>query len=387
MTGNPDPLLFQQIKLRGACLRNRIVVSPMAQYSALKGMATDWHFNHFAKLAIGGAGLVFTEAVKVERRGLGTVGDLGLWSDEHIEPLGRIASTIKANGGTPGIQLNHAGRKAGTLRPWEGFGPLDRTTPLAGDEHWEVVGPSPLPHLDGWPVSQELTSSQVCDVIDAWAAAARRAARAGFEVLEIHGAHGYLVHQFLSEAANQRSDRYGGSLANRMRFALEIAEAIRAVWPHDRPLFFRISAVDALGWSLDDSVTLASELRSRGVDVMDCSSGGLGTGSPTASPRGLKLGFQVPYAARIRREAEIPTMAVGLIVSGRQAERILQQGEADLIAVGRELLLDPHWPVRAAMELMGDRAFELLPPQYGWWLERRMKSGLSDALNELQSVE
>ncbi|KAF0135386.1 MAG: NADH:flavin oxidoreductase, partial [Xanthobacteraceae bacterium] len=179
MTGSLEPLLFRQMRLRGACLRNRIVVSPMAQYSALKGMATDWHFNHFAKLAIGGAGLVFTEAVKVERRGLGTVGDLGLWSDGHVEPLARIASIVKANGGTPGIQLNHAGRKAGTLRPWEGFGPLDRTTPLSGEEHWEVVGPSPLPHLDGWPVPRELTSSQVSDVIDAWAAAARRAARAG----------------------------------------------------------------------------------------------------------------------------------------------------------------------------------------------------------------
>jgi len=375
------------MQLRGARLRNRIVVSPMAQYSAEEGKATDWHFAHFAKLAIGGAALVFTEAVKVERRGSGTVGDLGLWSDAHVAPLARIASVVKAHGGIPGIQLNHAGRKAGTFRPWEGFGPLDRTRPLQDQDHWEVVGPSAVPHLAEWPVPRALASSEVADVVDAWTAAARRAASAGFEVLEIHGAHGYLVHQFLSEAANRRTDRYGGDLANRMRFALEIAEAVRGAWPYDRPLFFRTSAVDALGWSLDDTVKLARELKGIGVDVVDCSSGGMGTGSPTASPRGLTLGYQVPYASRVRQDTGMATMAVGLIVSGRQAERILQRGEADLIAVGREMLLDPHWPVRAAMELTGNRAFELLPPQYGWWLERRMRSGFADALKDLQAVQ
>lgn len=390
MDSDRTPLLFQPLRLRDVALRNRIVLSPMAQYSADNGAATDWHFAHFAKFAIGGAGLVFTEAVKVERRGLGTVGDLGLWSEEHIEPLRRVASIVKGHGATPGIQLNHAGRKAGTFRPWEGFGPLDRRTPLPDRDrdHWEVIGPSAVPHLAGWPVPRELTLADIAEIVEAWAAGARRAATAGFEVLEIHGAHGYLVHQFLSEAANRRTDRYGGSLANRMRFALEVAEAVRGVWPDGRPLFFRSSAVDALGWTLEDTVRLARELKSRGVDLLDCSSGGMGTGSPTASPRALKLGFQVPYAERVRREAGIPTMAVGLIVSGRQAERILQQGEADLIAVGREMLFDPHWPVRAATELMEDRAFDLLPPQYGWWLDRRMKSGgLQTALRGLHGSQ
>lgn len=387
MSNPASPLLLEPMQLRGVHLRNRIVVSPMAQYSADEGKATDWHFAHFAKLAVGGAALVFTEAVKVERRGSGTVGDLGLWSDALVEPLARVASIVKANGGIPGIQLNHAGRKAGTFRPWEGFGPLDRTQPLQGQVHWEVVGPSAIQHLPDWPVPRALASSEVAGVVDAWTAAARRADRAGFEVLEIHGAHGYLVHQFLSEAANQRTDRYGGNLANRMRFALEIAEAIRAVWPLEKPLFFRTSAVDALGWSLDDTVKLAHELKRIGVDVIDCSSGGMGTGSPTASPRGLTLGYQVPYASRVRQETGMATMAVGLIVSGRQAERILQRGEADLIAVGREMLLDPHWPVRAAMDLVGERALGLLPPQYGWWLDRRMKSGVKAALQDLHRVE
>ncbi|QCK88889.1 NADH:flavin oxidoreductase/NADH oxidase [Phreatobacter aquaticus] len=368
-------------------LRNRIVLSPMAQYSADGGMATDWHFTHFAKFAVGGAGLVFTEAVKVERRGLGTIGDMGLWSDAHIAPLARIAAFVSAQGAKAGIQLNHAGRKAGTFRPWEGFGPLDRTQPLCGQDHWEVIGPSAIPHLEGWPVPRELGTSEIAEVIEAWASAARRALAAGFDVLEIHGAHGYLVHQFLSEAANKRIDRYGGHLANRMRFALEIAEAVRAVWPQDKPLFFRVSAVDSLGWSLEDTVKLARELKGRGVDVVDCSSGGLGTGSPTSSPHGLKLGYQVGYAEAVRREAEIATMAVGLIVSGRQAERILREGSADLVAVGREMLLNPQWPISAALDLMDDAAFDLMPPHYGWWLDKRMKSGLAHSLNGLKDVE
>jgi 2,4-dienoyl-CoA reductase-like NADH-dependent reductase (Old Yellow Enzyme family) len=368
-------------------LRNRIVLSPMAQYSAEHGMATDWHFTHFAKFAVGGVGLVFTEAVKVERRGLGTRGDMGLWSDAHIAPLARISAFVREQGAKAGIQLNHAGRKAGTFRPWEGFGPLDRSQPLLGEDHWEVVGPSAIQHLEGWPIPRELGTAEITEVVEAWASAARRAVAAGFDVLEIHGAHGYLVHQFLSEAANKRIDKYGGSLANRMRFALEITEAIRAVWPHDKPLFFRISAVDSLGWSLEDTVRLARELKARGVDVVDCSSGGLGTGSPTSSPQGLKLGYQVGYAEMVRREAEIATMAVGLIVSGRQAERILREGSADLVAVGREMLLDPHWPVSAALDLLGTAAFDLLPPQYGWWLGKRMQSGLARSLDGLKDVE
>ncbi len=369
------PMLFQPFRLRGLTLRNRVVVSPMAQYSAEDGAATDWHFAHFARFAVGGAGLVFSEAVKVERRGLGTVGDMGLWDDAQIAPLRRITDFLRRHGAASGIQLNHAGRKAGTARPWEGFGPLDRAVPIEGRAHWQVVGPSAISHAPGYPVPHALSTNEVVEQVNAWAQAARRAVAAGFDVLEIHGAHGYLVHQFLSPEANRREDRYGGSLANRMRFALEITEAVRAIWPADRPVFFRISAVDDRGWTMADSIVLARELKACGVDVIDCSSGGIAPGSPTASRTGLQLGYQVPYAAELRRESALASMAVGLIVGAAQAEAILQGGSADLVAIGREMLRDPFWAAHAAEELGADPGFALLPPQYGWWLERRRRSG------------
>lgn len=368
-------LLFSPLTLRGVTAPNRIVVSPMAQYCARDGMVTDYHFAHLAKFAMGGAGIVFTEAAKVERRGLGTVGDMGIWKDEHIAPLKRITSFVKEQGSIPAMQLNHAGRKAGTFKPWDGFGPLDRLVSVEGETHWQVIGPSAVEYLPGWPLPEEMSIDDIETVRDAFAASARRALAAGFEILEIHGAHGYLIHQFLSPASNKRTDAYGGSLANRMRFAIEIVEAVRTVWPADKPLFFRVSAVDEGGWTLEDTVVLARELQARGVDAMDCSASGISIRSPTASRIAPQLGFQVPYAERVRRDAQMPTVAVGLIVHARQAEQILAEGRADLIAVGREMLLDPFWPARAARELDADPEFKRLPVQYGWWLDRRRKTG------------
>lgn len=366
--------LFSPYAIRGVTLRNRIMVSPMAQYSAVDGAITDWHFAHFAKFAMGGAGLVFTEATKVERRGMGTVGDMGIWNDEHIGPLRRITSFLRQQGAVSGMQLNHAGRKAGTFRPWEGFGPIDRSAEVEGQKHWPVIGPSAVAHADGWPIPQEMTMGDVKDVVEAWGQAARRALEANFDILEIHGAHGYLIHQFLSPAANRRNDGYGGSFLNRIRFALEVTNEVRRFWPVEKPLFFRVSAQDDAGWDVDDTIALARELKAVGVDAIDCSSGGI-SGSPTASLITRQLGYQVQFAERVRREAGIASIAVGMIVRPKQAEAIIRDEQADLVAIGREMLYDPFWSVHAAKELGVDKDFSMMPPQYGWWLDRRAKSG------------
>jgi 2,4-dienoyl-CoA reductase-like NADH-dependent reductase (Old Yellow Enzyme family) len=365
------PKLFSPLQLRGLLTKNRIMVSPMVQYCAKDGFVNDWHFAHLAKMAMGGAGIVFMEATKVERRGMGTVGDAGIWKDDHLPLLRRITDFIHQQGALSGIQLNHSGRKAGVLRPWEGFGPLDRSIPVEGESHWDLIAPSPISAHPGWPVPQEMSIEDIKIVIDAFGQAARRAREAGFDIIEIHGAHGYLIHQFLSPAANTRLDSYGGSFENRIRFALEVVQSIRAHWPQDYPLFYRISAEDEAGWSLEDSVRLSRELVLMGVDLIDCSSGGIGLRSPTANSTTSQLGFQVPYAERIRRDAEVMTAAVGLIVSGKQAEKILHDEQADLIVIAREFLDDPNWPLHAARELGLSNEFNLLAPQYGWWLERR----------------
>jgi 2,4-dienoyl-CoA reductase-like NADH-dependent reductase (Old Yellow Enzyme family) len=373
--------LFSPLTLRGVTLKNRIMVSPMAQYAAIDGSATDWHFGHFAKFALGGAGLVFMEASKVERRGLGTVGDMGMWKDEHVPPLRRIVDFIHQQGAAAGIQFNHAGRKAGTYRPWEGYGTLDRSVPIEGQAHWEVVAPSPIRYMEGWPTPREMTEDDIAEVIDAFAQAARRADEAGFDVVEIHGAHGYLLHQFLSPASNQRSDRWGGSPQNRRRFVLEVTAAVRQRWPAHKPLFFRISSVDEAGWTLDDSVVLARELEALGVDAMDCSAGGLNVRSPTASgnaPR--KMGFQVPYAERLRRDTGMATVAVGLILEAAHAESIIANGQADLVALGREMLFNPFWAHHAAETLGVDPEYRLMAPVYQWWLDRRAKAGYERAV-------
>ncbi|MCL4182194.1 MAG: NADH:flavin oxidoreductase/NADH oxidase [Burkholderiaceae bacterium] len=370
------PLLFTPLELRGVTARNRVMVSPMVQYCAQDGFVGDWHFAHLARMAMGGAGIVFMEATKVEHRGMGSVGDAGIWSDEHVAPLRRITAFLREQGALSGIQLNHSGRKAGVMRPWEGFGPLDRTVPVEGRAHWEVIGPSPISAHEGWPVPREMSLADIQAVIAAWGHAARRACAAGFDIVEIHGAHGYLIHQFLSPAANRRADAYGGSFERRIRFAVEVCESVRAHWPQDRPLFFRISAQDEAGWSLDDSVALARVLKRAGVDLIDCSSGGIGLRSPTADAAARRLGFQVPFAARIRRDCALMTAAVGLIVEPQQAETILREGSADAVAMARELLYNPNWPLHAARELGLDDPFGLIAARAGWWLERRAGAGI-----------
>jgi 2,4-dienoyl-CoA reductase-like NADH-dependent reductase (Old Yellow Enzyme family) len=369
-----QPMLFTPIKLRDLTLKNRIVVSPMCQYSAKDGFVTDWHFVHLGKFAQGGAGAVFVEASAVEPHGRITYGDVGIWSDAHTAPLKRIASFIKSQGAAPAMQLAHAGRKASMQRPWHGNGPLDASDLKRGETPWPIVAPSAIPMDEGWLTPSALSTDDLAKLREAWRLAVLRSLDAGFEILEIHSAHGYLLHEFLSPLTNKRNDAYGGDRSGRMRFPLEVAETVRSVWPQEKPLFLRISSVDGLdgGWSLDDSVAYARELAARGVDVIDCSSGGL-IGSATAAkiPRGL--GFQVPFAERIRKEAGIKTMTVGLIVEPRQAEAVLQGGQADLIAIGREALFNPNWPLHAQYALAGSAGdvFADWPQQYGWWLTRR----------------
>jgi 2,4-dienoyl-CoA reductase-like NADH-dependent reductase (Old Yellow Enzyme family) len=368
-------LLLQPAALRGAALRNRIVISPMCQYSAVEGVANDWHVVQYGRFAVGGAGLVFTEATAVAPEGRITHGDLGLWSEEQVPPLARVVSFVKAQGAAAGVQLGHAGRKASMQRPWHGNGPLNAEDAARGDLPWDIVAPTALPIGDGWLVPRALDEAGILRVRDAFAAAAGRALRAGFDAVELHMAHGYLLHQFLSPLTNRRNDAWGGDAEGRMRLPLEVARAVREAWPADRPLFARISAVDGAegGLELEDQIAFARRLREAGVDVVDCSSGGI-AGSATAAKGPARLyGFQLPFAARIRAEAGVATMAVGLIVDPRQAEAALRAGEADLVAIGRQALEDPNWPQRAAAVLGGDGApdYASAPPQHGWWLANR----------------
>lgn len=364
-----QPILFSPLTLRGLTLRNRVVVSPMCQYQAVDGAVQNWHFAHHARFALGGVGTAFVEATGVTAEGRITPGCTGLWSDSHIPGLRRITDLYRAHGVVPAIQLGHAGRRASCERPWDGGLPLA----TGGKEApWPIVGPSPVPERDAAPVPRELTITDIDGLVDAFRSAFRRALAAGFDIVEIHGAHGYLIHSFFSPLSNQRTDGYGGSLGNRMRFALRIAEAAREIWPKDRPVFYRASVVDGIdgGVSLEDTVGLAKELKVRGVDVIDCSSGGM-AGSVTLSGKKLKPGFQVPLSTGVRRGADIATMAVGVILTGPQAEAILAEGNADLIAIGREFLADPNWCLHAAEALGADNPFAQLPKYYAFYLERR----------------
>ena len=369
------PLLFEPIALRDVKARNRIVVSPMCQYSAKDGHVTDWHLVHLGKFAQGGAGIVFVEATAVERRGRITHGDTGIWDDAHIAGLSRISSFIKSQGAVPALQLAHAGRKASMARPWYGNGPLTQQDLERGDKPWSIVAPTEEKLGEGWIAPRPFQPGDFETVLTAYRHATRRAVAAGFEVLELHAAHGYLLHSFLSPLANTRSDDYGGRRENRMRFPLEAARVVREAWPTARPLFMRISSIDDVegGWSIEDTVAFAKELKAIGVDVIDCSSGGI-LGSATAATKSLVPrvpGFQIPFAERVRKDAGIKTMAVGLILTPQQAEDALQAGAADLIAVGREALYDPNWPLHAAQALGVDPNMERWPLQYGWWLTRR----------------
>jgi 2,4-dienoyl-CoA reductase-like NADH-dependent reductase (Old Yellow Enzyme family) len=365
-----DTLLFSPLTIRGVTLRNRIVVPPLHQYSAVKGFPTDWHIVNAGKFAAGGAGLVIVESTKVERRGCGTVGDLGLWDDAFIEPLQRITAFIKDQGAVAGIQLGHSGRKARASRPWEGDKSLERTPDIEDWDAWNPVAPSAIAHSSRWGTPRALDTREVKDLVLAWGQAARRADAAGFDVLEIHAAHGYLVHQFLSPQANQRTDEYGGSDANRMRFAIEIVEAVRAHWPAHKPLFIRLSVEDNSGWGPEHSAALARIIKPKAVDVIDCSSGGITDRAPILGTE-IKYGYQVPLSEYVRTQADIMTMAVGLIIHGDQAESILREGRADLIAVGREILNNPNWPMDAAQKLGVDRNFGLVPPPSAYWLAKR----------------
>lgn len=344
--GGTLPRLFQPCTLRGLTLRNRLVVSPMCQYScdAGDGLATDWHLVNLGSRAVGGAALVFTEAAAVTPEGRISPQDLGFWSDAHAAALARTVAFVKGQGSAMGIQLAHAGRKASTTRPWEGHRGVDDA-----EGGWQPLGPSALPFNPQYREPRAMTEADITAVVAAFGAAAGRARDAGFDVIEIHGAHGYLLHEFLSPLSNRRSDRYGGGFDNRARLTLEVIDAIRAEWPDERPLFLRISATDWVdgGWDVADSVRLAALARGRGVDVVDCSSGGLDPRQQIA----VGPGYQVPFAERIRREAGVATAAVGLITTPGQAEAILDAGRADLIVMAREFLRDPYFPLHAATAL------------------------------------
>ena len=336
--------LFEPLQLRNVRLPNRIGISPMCQYSAVEGVPQDWHFIHYGSRAIGGPGLILVEATAVVPEGRISPGDLGLWDDRQIEPLARIAAQMTSQSCVPGIQIAHAGRKASVGLGWQ----AQRT--LRSDEHgWSVVAPSPIPFAADFAVPVELSIADIGGLIGAFVATAKRALAAGFRVVEIHAAHGYLLHQFLSPISNHRTDAYGGSFDNRARFLLEVTRAVRAVWPDDQPLLVRISATDWMegGWNVDESVALSAKLKECGVDLVDVSSGG--TSMSAKIPVGA--GFQTEFAARIRRESEIATAAVGMITSPAQADHLVRSGQADLVLIGRELLRNPYWPLHAAQAL------------------------------------
>ena len=360
----PETDLLSPLRIREITLRNRIVMSPMCQYVAEEGLASDWHLVHLGSRAVGGVALVMVEATAVTRDGRISAGDMGIWGDQHIEPLARIARFVHSQGAIAGIQLAHAGRKASCEPPWKGGASLK--TPDVGG--WPVVGPSPIPFNEGDPMPTPLDEAGIESIVNAFQAAAQRALTAGFRVIEIHAAHGYLLHEFLSPLSNHRNDRYGESLQNRMRLPLRVAECLRRLVPQELPLFVRISATDWAegGWDIDQSVVFARHLKDFGVDLIDVSSGAL---VPKARiPVGK--GFQVPFARKIRDEAGIMTGAVGLITEARHANEIVTGGDADLVFIGRELLREPYWALKAEHELDAEPSW---PTPYGYAVKRRAK--------------
>lgn len=370
-------LLFTPIELRGVRARNRVVVSPMCLYTAENGFATDWHFVHYGKLASGGAGIVFVEATAVEPDGRITHGCTGLWCDEQIAPLRRIADFMRAEGAVPAIQLAHAGRKGSSQRPWQGGEALGADEAGRGEGPWRMVAPSALRANPQRDLPSEITYREMEAIKEAFAAATRRALAAGYDIVEIHGAHGYLLHEFLSPISNRRTDAYGGALENRMRYPLEVAEAVRREWPDDMPVFFRLSAIDGPrdGWGLEDTLGFARELGRLGYDVIDCSSGGIDARRSRSVATALtrRPGFQVPFAETVWRETGLMTMAVGLIVKAQHAEEILRGRRANLVCLGRELLHNPNWPLHAIVELEGEDGYDVWPPQFEWSLRKRAR--------------
>jgi 2,4-dienoyl-CoA reductase-like NADH-dependent reductase (Old Yellow Enzyme family) len=349
--------LLTSLTVRGVTLRNRIVVSPMCQYSACDGFADDWHLVHLGSRAAGGAGLVFVEASAVSPEGRITPGDVGIWDDRHIDPLARIARFVERMGAVPAIQLAHAGRKASCVPPWQGGARI--TDPAQGG--WPVIAPSPIPFVDGDPAPVALDQAGMARIVDLWVAAAHRAIAAGFRIIEIHNAHGYLLHEFLSPLSNRRTDDYGGSLENRMRLPLQVATAVRAAIPESMPLFVRISCTDWAegGWDLEQSIEFSRRLKEIGVDLMDCSSGALVRGARIP----IGPGYQVPFAAAIRQQAGIATGAVGMITEAHQADEIITSGKADLAFLAREMLREPYWALKAEAALGAEPHW---PTQYGY---------------------
>ncbi|WP_422367308.1 NADH:flavin oxidoreductase/NADH oxidase [Pelagibius sp.] len=366
-------ILFSPFTLRGITFKNRIAVSPMSQYRAKNGHANSWHAVHLGRFAIGGAGLVYAEATAVEAEGRRTHGDLGLWQDAQIDDLKSITEFIGQEGAIPGIQLGHAGRKASERRPWHGETPVDHEDLAERNEvPWTAIAPSPIPYAEGWPAPMEMSETDIERVVAAFGESARRAHEAGFKIIEVYAAHGFLVHQFLSPIANQRRDRWGGNGENRRRFAVEVAKSIRANWPEAYPLAFRLSATDWLdgGIEVEDTVETAKALKAAGVDMIDCSSGGIG-GKDRPRRMVIEQGFQVPFAERIRADAEMATMAVGFLWDANVCEDLVSAGKADMIALARELLADPNWPLHTAKELEADENHGMWPIESGWWLMKR----------------
>jgi 2,4-dienoyl-CoA reductase-like NADH-dependent reductase (Old Yellow Enzyme family) len=362
--------LFSSFKIKSKSFRNRIVLSPMCQYKAKDGVISDWHFQHYSRFAFSGLGAAFVEATGVSPEGRIGHGCTGIWSDSHVEGLSKIAKIFNEYNCLSGIQLAHAGRKASYLRPWDGASPItenDKAEPA-----WQTIGPSAIPINNSSPVPKEMTVEDINKVREDFKKAAQRADKAGFDIIEIHGAHGYLLHSFFSPLSNQRNDQYGGSFENRIRFALEIIADIKSVWPDNKPLFYRLSSIDAPGQgaNLEDNIMLAKSLKSVGVDVIDCSSGGI-TGSPVLTKSKIVPGFQVPYSEKIKKDAEISSMAVGAIISADQANEIISNKRADLVAMGRELLADTQWAYKAATYFNLENAKDYLPDSYSFYLSRR----------------
>ena len=367
------PLLFTPMALGAITLRNRIVVSPMCQYASERdGGPNDYHLVHLGQFAMGGAGLIFCEETAVEFRGKKSYHCAGIYDDKHLAAYCRINDFLRTHGAVPAIQLGHGGRKGSGRPPWDGYRQLTADDALRGEAPWQTISSSDIPASPKDPAPHSLTLAEIKAVVESWREAALRSAEAGYDVVEIHAAHGYLIHQFLSPLVNKRSDAYGGDLNGRMRFCMEIIEVVRAVWPKDKPVFLRLSAVDGSGtaWTLEDTIAVSRGAKARGIDVVTPSSGGIGgAGSATLVPR--TPGYHVPFSKRVRAEVGIKTIAVGFITEARQAEQILQDGDADLIGIAREFLWDPYWAVHAARELGVANYFDLLPRTYGWWLKRR----------------
>ena len=362
--------LFSSFKIKSKSFRNRIVLSPMCQYKAKDGVISDWHFQHYSRFAFSGLGAAFVEATGVSPEGRIGHGCTGIWSDSHVEGLSKIAKIFNEYNCLSGIQLAHAGRKASYLRPWDGASPItenDKAEPA-----WQTIGPSAIPINNSSPVPREMTVEDINKVREDFKKAAQRADKAGFDIIEIHGAHGYLLHSFFSPLSNQRNDQYGGNFENRIRFAMEIIADIKSVWPDNKPLFYRLSSIDAPGQgaNLEDNIMLAKSLKSVGVDVIDCSSGGI-TGSPVLTKSKIIPGFQVPYSEKIKKDAEISSMAVGAIISADQANEIISNKRADLVAMGRELLADTQWVYKAATYFNLENAKDYLPDSYSFYLSRR----------------